>query len=68
MKDNNSNKDMDWKNLSIKLKSKQRLSIHTKIITVMPQHPPERLLSSFTEGIYPSKEMLSHDLPKKEKN
>lgn len=65
MEDNKFDKEMDWKNLSIKLKSKMRHKLTNKtIVAVMPTHPPARIMTSFAEGIYPTREMF---LPTKSK-
>lgn len=54
MKDTNFDKGMDWEGLAEKIKNS---GIRNKtIVAVMPQHPPMRLLSGFTEGIHPTKE------------
>lgn len=67
MEDNNVDKNMDWEKLSIKLKSKMRHKLtHKTIVAVMPMHPPVRIMTGFTEGIYPTTEVFMPTKTKKE--
>lgn len=56
MKDDNFDKNIDWESLAEKMKD-IRIK-HSKVMAVMPSHPPIRILSNMAEGIYPIKEMF----------
>jgi hypothetical protein len=56
MKDNDFDKHIDWTSLNEKFK--EHMPRNKTLIAVMPQHPPIRLLSNLTEGIYPPREMF----------